>query len=82
MSNFSVYRKSRSLLERAAYYAIQASWADSADFEQAQDDGKAIIAHSVDCRSLVAWADDMHKCGHPLPDAVEAVIEALRNVNA
>jgi len=44
MPNFSQYRKSKNLLERAAYYAVQASWADSADFEQAQADANTLLS--------------------------------------
>ena len=43
MANFSIYRNSKSLLERAAYWAATASWLEPHDFEQAQADANALL---------------------------------------
>lgn len=41
--NFSQYRNSTNLLERAAYYAVQASWIEADDFTQAQEDANELL---------------------------------------
>ena len=46
MADFSSYRRSKNLLERAAYYAVTASWVDSSDFDQAQEDAHKLLALS------------------------------------
>ena len=42
--NFAQYRDSKSLLARAAYYAVSASWSNPADFDQAQKDADGLLA--------------------------------------